>query len=415
MADNGFVIVGAGLAGAKAAQALREEGFDGRVVLVGDEPERPYERPPLSKGYLLGDQDRAAVYVHDEAWYEENSVELRSGQRVVALDRAAHEVELEGGERIGYRKLLLATGASPRALPVPGIELPGVHYLRRFPDSDRLRDALRGGGRVVIAGAGWIGLEIAAAARGQGCPVTVVEPAATPLSAALGPEMGGFFADLHRDRGVEFRFGAGVEAVHGDGRVSALRTTVGEELPADVVVVGVGARPNTALAATAGLAIDERNGGIVVDGGLRTDDPDIHAAGDVAAVPNACYGRRLRVEHWASAISGGQTAAKAMLGQAVTHDELPYFFSDQYDVGMEFTGWFAPGGYDEVVTRGDVPGRAFHAFWLSDNRVVAGMHVNLWDEGIGAVQELIRGGDPVDPARLADPSVPLPAHTGSRA
>ncbi len=414
MVDEGFVIVGAGLAGAKAAETLRAEGFDGRVVLVGDETERPYERPPLSKGYLLGDQDRAAVYVHGEGWYEENSVELLPGRRAVALDRAAHEVVLDGGERIGYRKLLLATGASPRTLPVPGADLPGVHYLRRLPDSDHLRDALSGGGRVAVAGAGWIGLEIAAAARGQGCAVTVVEPAATPLHAALGQEMGSFFADLHRDRGVEFRFGVGVAAVHGDTRVSALRTTGGEEIPADVVVVGVGARPNNALAEAAGLAIDEHNGGIVVDAAMRTDDQDIHAAGDVAAIPNPRYGRRLRVEHWANAISGGQTAARAMLGQAVTHDELPYFFSDQYDVGMEFTGWFPPGGYDRVVTRGDVPGRAFHAFWLSDGRVVAGMHVNMWDEGIGAVGDLVRGGHPVDPDRLADPSVPLPVHTGTR-
>ncbi|MFI7672249.1 NAD(P)/FAD-dependent oxidoreductase [Actinophytocola sp. NPDC049390] len=414
MDGNGFVIVGAGLAGAKAAQTLREEGFDGRVVLVGDEAERPCERPPLSKGYLLGDQDRAAVYVHDEGWYEENSVELLSGRPVVALDRAAHEVELEGGERIGYRKLLLATGASPRTLPVPGADLPGVHHLRRFPDSDRLRAALRGGGRVVIAGAGWIGLEIAAAARGYGCPVTVVEPAPTPLHVALGPEMGTFFADLHRERGVEFRFGAGVAAMHGDTRVTALRTTDGTEISADVVVVGVGARPNTALAEAAGLAVDDHNGGIVVDGGLCTDDPDIHAAGDVAAVPNPHYGRRLRVEHWAGAISGGEIAARAMLGRPVTHDELPYFFSDQYDVGMEFTGWFTPGGYDRVVTRGDVAGRAFHAFWLGGDRVLAGMHVNLWDDGIGAIQELVRGGHPVDPDRLADPSVPLPVHTASR-
>jgi 3-phenylpropionate/trans-cinnamate dioxygenase ferredoxin reductase subunit len=414
MADKGFVIVGAGLAGAKAAETLREEGFGGRVVLVGEESERPYERPPLSKGYLLGDQDRDAVYVHGADWYEENEVELRLGQRVVALDRAAHEVELEGGERIGYRKLLLATGASPRTLAVPGADLPGVHHLRRLPDSDRLRAALSGGRRVAMAGAGWIGLEIAAAARGQGCPVTVVEPAPTPLHVALGPEMGTFFADLHRERGVEFRFGAGVAGVVGDTQVKALRTTDGEEIPADVVVVGVGARPNTALAEAAGLTVDDTNGGIVVDARLRTDDPDIHAAGDVAAVPSPHYGRRLRVEHWASAISGGQTAARAMLGRPADHDELPYFFSDQYDVGMEFTGWFAPGGYDRVVTRGDVPGRAFHAFWLAGNHVLAGMHVNLWDEGIAPVQELILGGHPVDPGRLADPAVPLSAHTVTR-
>ena len=372
------VIVGAGLTGAKAAQTLREEGFTGRVVLIGEETERPYERPPLSKGYLLGDQERDAVHVHNANWYDTNSVDLRLGQRVVGLDRAAHEVELDSGERIGYDKLLLATGASPRRLPIDG----DVHYVRRLEDSDRLREALGSGGSVAIAGAGWIGLEIAAAARAKGCAVTVFEPAPTPLHTVLGPEIGAFFADLHRAHGVEFRFGEGLP----------------DKPAADVVVVGVGARPNTELAEAAGLTVED---GVVVDAGLRTSDPDIYAAGDVAAVPSTRYGRRLRVEHWANAIGGGQAAAKSMLGKDISYDELPYFFSDQYDVGMEFTGWFAPGGYDRVVTRGDVTGRAFHAFWLADDRVVAGMHVNLWDEGLGAVQELIRGGERVDPDRLA--------------
>ncbi|SDM28504.1 3-phenylpropionate/trans-cinnamate dioxygenase ferredoxin reductase subunit [Allokutzneria albata] len=367
------MIVGAGLTGAKAAETLREEGFTGQIVLIGEETERPYERPPLSKGYLLGDQERDAVHVHDAQWYDKNSVDLRLGQRVVGLDRAAHEVELDSGERIRYDKLLLATGASPRRLPIDG----DVHYVRRLEDSDRLREALGSGGSVAIAGAGWIGLEIAAAARAKGCPVTVYEPAPTPLHAVLGPEIGGFFADLHRAEGVEFRFG--------------------ESLPgkpnADVVVAGIGARPNTELAEAAGLTVED---GIVVDAGLRTSDPDIYAAGDVAAVPSTQYGRRLRVEHWGNAIAGGQAAAKSMLGNDISYDELPYFFSDQYDVGMEFTGWFAPGGYDRVVTRGDVAGRAFRAFWIADGRVVAGMHVNLWDEGLGRARELIHGGLPLD-------------------
>ncbi|RKT55262.1 NAD(P)/FAD-dependent oxidoreductase [Saccharothrix australiensis] len=401
-----FVIVGAGLAGAKAAQALREEGFTGRVVLLGDEAERPYERPPLSKGYLLGDQGRAETHVHDARWYEENEVDLRLGLRVTGLDRAARRVALADGGHVGYTKLLLATGSSPRRLPVPGDDLPGVHYLRRLDQADRLRAALTPGSRVVVAGAGWIGLEVAAAARQRDCAVTVVEPAATPLHAALGPEMGGFFAGLHRAHGVDFRFGNHVTAFGGDERLTGVALADGVVLPADAAVVGVGVRPNTGLAELAGLAVDD---GVVVDAALRTSDPDVYAAGDVASGPSTRYGRRLRVEHWANALNGGQAAAKSMLGREVVHDDLPYFFSDQYDVGMEFAGWFSPGGYDRVVVRGDVGSRVFHSFWLTGDRVVAGMHVNSWDEGLGAVRELIGDGRPVDVDRLADTSVPLTA------
>ncbi|GAB1513106.1 NAD(P)/FAD-dependent oxidoreductase [Actinophytocola sp. KF-1] len=404
--DETFVIAGAGLAGAKAAQALREDGFAGQLLLLGEEPERPYERPPLSKGYLLGDQDRAAVYVHDDEWYAKNSVDLRLGCRVTGLDRSAHTVELADGERIHYTKLLLATGSSPRRLPVPGADLPGVHYLRGLADSDRLRDELRDGRRVVIAGAGWIGLEVAAAARTRGCLVTVVEPAPTPLHAVLGPRIGEFFAGLHRRHGVEFRFGTGVGRILGAGQVSTVVTADGDEIPADLVIVGIGVRPNVDLAERAGLSVcPSPPGGVAVDADMRTDDPDIYAAGDVAAVPSTRYGTRLRVEHWANAIAGGQAAARAMLGRDRRHDgteeELPYFFSDQYDAGMEFAGWLAPGGHHELVIRGDLAEAAFHAFWLNDGQVVAGMHVNRWDEGIGVVQDLIRARHPVDPARLA--------------
>jgi 3-phenylpropionate/trans-cinnamate dioxygenase ferredoxin reductase subunit len=397
-----FVVVGAGLTGAKAVETLRAEGFADRVVLVGAEPDLPYERPPLSKGYLLGQDDRPSVFVHDEKWYADQGIEVLTGRRVTALDRAAHEVELAGGERIGYTKLLLATGASPRRLRVPGNDLDGVHYLRRLSHADRLREALAAGGRVVIAGAGWIGLETAAAARHYGCAVTIVEPAASPLHATLGPEVGGFFADLHRRHGVDLRLGTGVTGFAGESTVSAVLTDDGE-IPADVVVVGIGARPETQLAADAGLAVDD---GILVDAGLRTEDPDVFAAGDVASVWQERYGRRVRVEHWAAATNGGPAAALAMLGREVVHDDLPYFFSDQYDAGMEFTGWFPPGGYDRVVTRGDA--EAFHAFWLTGGRVVAGLHVNRWDEGLDAVRELISSGRTVDPESLADPDRPLP-------
>ncbi len=408
VSDNAYVIVGGGLAGAKAAETLREDGFEGRVVIIGDERDRPYERPPLSKGYLLGDDERSSVYVHEEGWYAEKSVELLTGRRVTKLDRGAHEVELEDGERIGYAKLLLTTGASPRRLRIEGNKLDGVNYVRRLGHTDRLREALASGGRVVVVGAGWIGLEAAAAARAKfGCEVTVVEPQPTALHAVLGPELGTVFGDLHRKHGVDFRFGTGVTEFTGEGTVSGVRTDDGTEIPADTVIVGIGARPNTELAEDAGLAVDGDTGGIVVDASLRTGDPDVFAAGDVASFPSARYGRRIRVEHWANALNGGPLAARAMLGQDVSYTDLPYFFTDQYDLGMEYTGWFAPGGYDQVVLRGDVEGLAFHSFWVAGDRVVAGMHVNLWDDGIGPVQELINAEHPVDTGRLADTSVPL--------
>jgi 3-phenylpropionate/trans-cinnamate dioxygenase ferredoxin reductase subunit len=403
--DNPYVIVGGGLAGAKAAETLREEGFEGRVVLIGDERDRPYERPPLSKGYLLGDEERSSAYVHEEGWYGEKSVELLTGRRAARLDRAAHEVELEDGERIGYAKLLLATGSSPRRLKVDGNKLDGVNYVRRLGHTDALRDSLSAGGRVVVVGAGWIGLEVAAAARAKyGCEVTVVEPQPTPLHAVMGPELGAIFADLHRKHGVDFRFGTGVTAFTGEGKVSGVRTDDGTEIPADTVVVGVGARPNTELAEEAGLAVDN---GVVVNAQLRTEDPDVFAAGDVASFPSARYGRHLRVEHWANALNGGPLAARSMLDKDVTYTDLPYFFTDQYDLGMEYTGWFAPGGYDQVVLRGDVPGLAFWSFWVAGDRVVAGMHVNQWDDGVGPIQELINSEQPVDVAKLADTSVPI--------
>ncbi|HEV7651859.1 MAG TPA: FAD-dependent oxidoreductase [Actinophytocola sp.] len=408
VSDNPYVIVGGGLAGAKAAETLREEGFEGRVVLIGDERDRPYERPPLSKGYLLGDDERDSVYVHEEGWYADKSVELHTGRRVARLDRDAHEVELEDGERIGYAKVLLTTGSSPRRLRVDGNQLDGVNYVRRLGHTDRLRETLAKGGRVVVVGAGWIGLETAAAARDKyGCEVTVVEPQPTPLYGVLGEELGNVFAQLHTKHGVNLRLGTGVAGFTGSDKVSGVRTDDGTEIPADAVIVGVGARPNTELAEEAGLAVDGETGGIVVDAQLRTADPDVYAAGDVASFPSARYGRLIRVEHWANALNGGPLAARAMLGKDVTYTDLPYFFTDQYDLGMEYTGWFAPGGYDEVVLRGDVDGLAFYSFWLAGGRVVAGMHVNLWDDGVGPVQDLINSANPVDTKRLADTSVPL--------
>lgn len=406
-----YVIVGASLAGAKAAETLREEGFDGRVVLVGDDPHRPYERPPLSKGYLMGSEDESAAYVHDEGYYAQHDIEQLLGTRVTAIDRRAREVTCEGAGagRIRYDKLLLTTGARPRRLNVPGGDDPGLFYLRTMDDSRRLRAALGGGSaRVVVVGAGWIGLECAAAARSYGCPVTIVEPEETPLYRALGPEAGGVFADMHRRNGVDLRLRTGVTEIRRTGDGYTVVGSDGGELPADLVIVGVGVQPNDELARESGLETDD---GVLVDSALRTADPDIYAAGDVANAYHPVLGGRLRVEHWDNALNGGPVAARAMLGQDVTYEPVPYFFSDQYDLGMEFAGIVAPGEYDEVVVRGSVQPNAdgaleFIAFWTSRDRVIAGMNVNIWDTN-EHIQSLIRSAAPVDKSKLSDPSVGL--------
>ena len=399
---NTFVIVGAGLAGATAAQALRDEGFEGRVVLVGDEVERPYERPPLSKGYLLGESPRDKAFVHEPGWYAEHDVDLRLSTAVTKVDLYGHEVSLTDGDMLRYDALLLATGSSPRRLQVPGAELAGVHYLRRLQDSDALRAAFARSSRVVVIGAGWIGLEAAAAARAAGLDVTVVEPAPLPLLRVLGPEVAQIFADLHRDHGVDLRLGTGVaELLGADGAVTGVRLTDGSELATGLVVVGIGVTPNTRLAEDAGLAVSD---GIDVDQHLRSSDPDVYAAGDVAAAEDPRLARRIRVEHWANARHQGRTAALSMLGRDAVHDRLPYFFTDQYDLGMEYTGYAE--GYDRVVLRGDVGRRELIAFWLRSGRVVAGMNVNVWDV-VEEVADLVRSARAVDTDRLADPTVPL--------
>ncbi|MFI7240813.1 NAD(P)/FAD-dependent oxidoreductase [Streptomyces qinglanensis] len=411
-AHRTFVIVGGGLAGAKAAETLRAEGFTGRVILIGDERDHPYERPPLSKGYLAGSDERDSVFVHEPAWYAGADIELHLGQPAVQLDRAGRSVRLGDGTRIHYDKLLLATGAEPRRLDIPGTDLAGVHHLRRLAHAERLRGVLsvlgQENGHLVIAGAGWIGLEVAAAARAYGAEVTVVEPEPTPLHGVLGPELGALFADLHREHGVRFHFGARLTEITGTGgMVQSVRTDDGDEHPAHDVLAAIGAAPRTALAESAGLELAPGpGGGIAVDASLRTSDPDIHATGDAAAVAHPLLGDRLRVEHWANALNGGPAAARAMLGAQVSYDRVPYFFSDQYDLGMEYSGHAPPGSYDQVVCRGDVAKREFIAFWLRDNRVLAGLNANVWDV-TGAVQDLIRSGAAVDPDALADPGVPL--------
>jgi 3-phenylpropionate/trans-cinnamate dioxygenase ferredoxin reductase component len=395
-----FVIVGAAMAGGKAAETLREEGFDGRVVLVGAEPERPYERPPLSKDYLRGETERTAVYLQeDPGWYDEHAVELRTSTSVESLDIGGRAVLLSGGERIGYDALLLATGAEPKRPPIPGVDLDGVHVLRTLEDSDALRAVLDRGGRLVVVGAGWIGCEVAASARQRGMDVAVVEPQSVPLEGVLGPELGAFYRDVHAEHGVALHLGTGVEAIEGAGHAERVRATDGTTLEADAVLVAVGVAPRTALAEGV-LDVDD---GILVDAGLRASADGVFAAGDVANHHHPLFGR-LRVEHWGNALEQGPVAARAMLGQDVTYDRVPYFFSDQYDVGMEYAGHSQPG--DEVVFRGDPAAREFIAFWLRDGRVTGGMNVNVWDVN-EQIQALVRSGARVDPARLRDPDVAL--------
>lgn len=403
-ANTAFVIVGASLAGAKAAQTLREEGFDGPIALLGEEDERPYERPPLSKGYLLGKDERDTAYVHPPQWYAEHDVDLRLGTTVTAIDPAAHEVTLADGSRIGYAKLLLTTGSSPRRPTVPGADLDSVHYLRRLADSDRIKESFESASRIVVIGAGWIGLETAAAARAAGVEVTVLEMAELPLLRVLGREVSQIFADLHTDHGVDLRFGVQVAEITGNGgRANGVLLADGSRITADAVIVGVGITPNTQLADAAGLEVDN---GIRVDAHLRTSHPDIYAAGDVANAFHPLLGKHIRVEHWANAVNQPQVAAKAMLGQDVAYDRVPYFFTDQYDLGMEYTGYVEPGGYDHVVFRGRRDTREFIAFWLAEGRVLAGMNVNVWDV-TDPISALVTSGRPVDATRLADPDVPL--------
>lgn len=401
MANETIVMVGAGLTSARAVEALREAGDDSRVVMIGSENLPPYERPPLSKDNLQGKRDQP-TWALDEAWYGEHDVELRTGQTVTAVDPESREVTVEGGDSVTYDKLLFATGAEPRRIGIPGHELAGVHYLRDADSSNALRDAFADGtARVVVIGAGWIGSEVAASARTMGCPVTVIEPAAVPLERVLGAEIGGFYRDVHIGHGIEYRLGTGVEAFEGDGRVERVRTSDGETIEADLVVVGIGVIPRTGVAEAMGVDCDN---GILTDASLRTNLPGVFAAGDVANAFHPFYDRRLRVEHWANATRQGRAAGLALAGKDVSYEEIPYFYSDQYEVGMEYVGYAS--GEDELVIRGDVGKGEFIAFWLQDDRIAAGMNVNIWDVS-DPIRDLIKAKKVVDRADLANPDKDL--------
>ena len=400
-APGPIVVVGGGLAAGTAVTELRDGGFDGPVVLVGQEPHAPYERPPLSKGYLMGNDPLEQAFVHEQQWYADHDVELRLGRPVTAVDLSAKTVTT-GDEALGFDKLLLATGCSPRHLSMADESGVPVHYLRTIEDSEAIRTALKPGTRVGIIGGGWIGLEVASAARAAEAEVTIVEAAEKPLLRVLGPEVADVFAALHLEHGVDLRTGAGVADIRSeDGRgVVALRD--GSSIDVDVLVVGIGVAPNTELAEQAGLEVAN---GVVTDQWLRTSNPDVLAAGDVASAYHPLLGTHVRVEHWDNAIAQGRTAARNLAGGDEAFDQLPYFFTDQYDLGIEYVGHVGADGYDEVVVRGDVEGRVFTAFWLRNGEVLAGMHANDWD-AIDHVRRIVATRK-VDGAALRDATVDL--------
>jgi 3-phenylpropionate/trans-cinnamate dioxygenase ferredoxin reductase subunit len=391
-----LVVVGAGLAGAKAVEAARAAGYDGRVVLVGEESSPPYERPPLSKHVLRGEKPPESARVHDDGFYDEQKVELRTGERVRDLDVSARTVHV-GDEVIPFDQLVLATGARPRRLDVPGADQPNTYYLRTVEDSLRLGEAVRGASRVAVIGGGWIGSEVAASARQLGAEVVVCDPLPTPIFGVLGGEVGSAFAQLHRDHGVTLRMGVGVSALQPDGVVLADGTTES----ADVIVVGVGVVPNVELAQAAGLAVDN---GVVVDERLMTATPGVLATGDVASAFHPRYQRHVRVEHWANALNQGATAGRNAVGEPEVYDRLPYFYSDQYDLGMEYVGLAAKD--DQVTVRGDKEGLKFLAFYHRDGRVTAALTVNVWDV-VDDLKAIITSGWEVDEKVLADEDVPL--------
>ncbi|NKZ03754.1 FAD-dependent oxidoreductase [Actinomadura latina] len=390
-----IVIVGAGLAGASAAAALRERGFEGEVTLFGRESHAPYELPPLSKGILLGKTDEPD-WVREAGYYADHGIELRRDTTITALRPAEHVVVDARGDEHGYDRLLLATGSRPRTLP--GFDAPGVHRLRTLDDALALRERLTEDARVVVVGAGWIGCEVAAAARTRGARVTMADPLPQPLQRVLGGRIGAVFHDLHADHGVTLRPGVTATGLSDHGGAQVVRLDDGSELPADTVVVGVGATPRIELAEQAGLELAA--GGVVVDAALRTSAPDIFAAGDIAAHEHPRYGGLVRIEHWDNAKRQGAHAAGGLLGDDAAYTASPFFFSDQYDLGCEYRGLANPAT-DELVVRGDPSSREFLAFWLREGRITAALNVNSWDHG-DALQALVDNRARTSAAELAE-------------
>lgn len=400
-AEKQIVVIGGGQAAGRAVAAMRDAGFEGTIALVGDEPHPPYERPPLSKGVLLGEQAADDTRVHGEDFYREQGIVLHLGTRADRIDRSDRRVELSTGETLAYDKLLLATGAKLRRLDVPGADLDGVCYLRSLGDCLEIQRRLAAETRVVVVGGGYIGLEVAAAARKRGCPVTVVELQPEVMARALAPDIGRAFLGYHLDAGVAFRLGVGVEGFAGGAAVAAVCCSDGSEVPADLVVVGVGVDPAADLAESAGLAVDD---GIVTDEYCRTSDPDIYAAGDVTKHLNPILGRPIRLESWQNAQNQAIRAARNMCGEDEAYAEVPWFWSDQYDLNLQMVG--LPDTSEQIVLRGSLEDRKFTALYLRDGVLVGANTVNNARD-IRPCRELIARGAALDPKALADAARPL--------
>jgi 3-phenylpropionate/trans-cinnamate dioxygenase ferredoxin reductase subunit len=401
VAKRNVVIVGGGLAAARAATNLRKEGFDGRVILLTEEAEVPYERPPLSKDYLRGTKDLAAIQVKEPEAWRSDDVDVRTGTRVASLDLRARAVRTADGRRIRFWRAVLATGSAARPLPVPGGDLPGVFTLRDVADADALRAAALAAGHALVVGGGWIGAEVSASLRQLGVEVTMVMSGALPLEKVLGPEIGAVYRDLHRRHGVQLVPDARVDGVIGTGQAEGIRMADGRVLKAAVVVAGVGARPRDELAKGAGLTVSD---GVEVDEYLRTSDPDVFAVGDIAAAWNPPLGERIRVEHWDTARRQGIAVAKSVLDRGVPYVRAPYFYSDQWDFNLEYVGH--PSRWDRLLFRGVPESGSFCAFWLDAGRVVSGLNLGVPDVS-PTIARLVESRVTPDLARLADPTVPL--------
>ncbi len=396
------VIVGAGHGAGQIVATLRQKQYAGRIVLVGEESWLPYQRPPLSKKYLAGELPADRLYVKPASFYEQPNIDVQLETRVQSIDRDANRVVLDSGKTLDYSAVVLATGSRVRTLEADGVELDGVHYLRGIDDVDRIREGLESAKHVVIVGAGYIGLEVAAVARTAGHDVTVVEMADRVMSRVVSPELSTFYEDVHRDAGVELLLGTGVDGFVGaDGRLSGVRLGDGRVLPADLAVVGVGIVPNVELAETAGLPVDN---GIMVDERCRTADPAVYAIGDCTAHPSRVYGRMLRLESVQNALEQAKTAAVNIAGGDAVYDQVPWFWSDQYDLKLQIVGLSA--GFDQAVIRGNPDARSFSCAYLKDGRLIAIDAVNAPKDFMQA-KALIAAGARPDPAQLADPAVEL--------
>lgn len=399
--EDTLVLVGASHAAAQAVDSLRREGHAGRIVLIGDEPRLPYQRPPLSKKYLAGELEADRLWIRPAPFYEQRRVQLMLGRRVERLDLSGHSVRLDDGSDIAYGRLLLATGARARPPAVPGADLPGVHCLRSVDDVDRIRAELSSVRRVVIVGAGYIGLECAASCIKLGLAVTVLEMADRVMSRVVAPQMSTFYGAEHASHGVTIRLNERLERFEGTGRVAAVRCADGSAYPADLVIVGIGILPNVELAAEAGIACDN---GITVDQYCRTSDPDVYAIGDCASHPSPRYGRRIRLESVDNAFEQAKTVAANICGREVIHDKVPWFWSDQYDLKLQIVG--LAEGFDRVVLRGDPATRAFSCCYLRGSELIALDAVNHVKDFMSA-RKLIAERAQFDLGRLANPAVTL--------